>query len=296
MKRVALPLTGFEIPQISLGCMSLPEDSLKAGKIIHQALEWGINLLDTADLYQKGINEENVGKAIKNRREEVLLSSKVGNQWRPDGSGWDWNPRKSYILKAIEKSLQRLQTDYLDFYLLHGGTIDDPWDETLEAFELLKQQGKIRAFGISSIRPNVIRKVLEKDPPALIMMQYSPLDRRPEESVFPKLEKSSTRVLVRGSLAKGLLLDKKPIAYLEHTSEEVKTIQKEIENTGLDPQAVLLAFGLSQKAVASLSVGVSSLDQVNKLAKAYEASQSIPLELIETLRQKIPAFTYENHR
>ncbi|NVK49060.1 MAG: aldo/keto reductase [Cyclobacteriaceae bacterium] len=296
MKRIALPLTEFEIPQISLGCMSLPEDSLKARKIIHQALELGFNLLDTADLYQKGINEENVGKAIKNRREEVLLSSKVGNQWRPDGSGWDWNPRKPYILEAIEKSLQRLQTDYLDFYLLHGGTIDDPWDETLEAFELLKQQGKIRAFGISSIRPNVIRKVLEKDPPALIMMQYSPLDRRPEESVFPKLEKSSTRVLVRGSLAKGLLLDKKPTAYLDHSLEEVKTIQKEIENTGLDSQAVLLAFGLSQKAVASLSVGVSSLDQVNKLAKAYEASQSIPLELIETLRQKIPAFTYENHR
>lgn len=296
MKRVALPLTEFEIPQISLGCMSLPEDSLKAEKIINQALELGINLLDTADLYQKGINEENVGKAIKNRREEVLLSSKVGNQWRPDGSGWDWNPRKSYILKAIEKSFQRLQTDYLDFYLLHGGTIDDPWDETLEAFELLKKQGKIRAFGISSIRPNVIRKVLEKDPPSLIMMQYSPLDRRPEESVFPKLEKSSTRVLVRGSLAKGLLLDKKPTAYLDHSLEEVKTIQKEIENTGLDPQAVLLAFGLSQKAVASLSVGVSSLDQVHKLAKAYEASQSIPLELIETLRQKIPAFTYENHR
>ncbi|MCS5489148.1 aldo/keto reductase [Algoriphagus limi] len=296
MKKVAIPLAENEIPQISLGCMSLPENSLEAEKIIHQALDLGINLLDTADLYQKGLNEENVGKAIKGRRDKVLLSSKVGNQWRADGSGWDWNPRKSYILEAVEKSLKRLQTDYLDFYLLHGGTIDDPWDETLQAFEILKQQGKIKAFGISSIRPNVIRKVLAKDPPSLIMMQYSPLDRRPEESVFPYLEKSPSRVLVRGSLAKGLLLDKKPVDYLNYSSEEVKNIREVILNTGFDPQAVLIAFGLSQPAVASLSVGASSVDQIDKLGKAYELSQTIPLNLIQSLRQQIPAFTYENHR
>ncbi|NVJ87030.1 MAG: aldo/keto reductase [Algoriphagus sp.] len=296
MKRLTLPLTDFKIPQISLGCMSLPEDSSKAAQIINAALDAGINLLDTADLYQKGLNEQNVGKAIKNRREEVLLSSKVGNQWRSDGSGWDWNPRKSYILEAVEKSLQRLQTDYLDFYLLHGGTIDDPWDETLEAFEILKQQGKIRAFGISSIRPNVIRNVLKKDPPALIMMQYSLLDRRPEESVFPLLEKSDTRVLVRGSLAKGLLLDKDPKDYLNHTARDVQKIREVIQASGHDPQAILLAFGLSQPAVASLSVGVSNLNQVQKLIQAYDSSQRISIELIQALRKEIPAFTYENHR
>ncbi|MEZ4608092.1 MAG: aldo/keto reductase [Deinococcales bacterium] len=66
-------------------------------------------------------------------RDQVIIATKVGNAWREDGSGWDWNPRKEYILKAVAASLRRLQTDYIDLYQLHGGTIDDPMDETIEA-------------------------------------------------------------------------------------------------------------------------------------------------------------------
>src|ERR1035437_7075729 len=81
----------------------------------------GINYFDTADLYDKGLNEINIGNALKAKRDQIIIATKVGNQWRSDGTGWDWNPRKDYILKAVEQSLQRLQTNYIDLYQLHGG-------------------------------------------------------------------------------------------------------------------------------------------------------------------------------
>ncbi|MDN8790573.1 aldo/keto reductase, partial [Staphylococcus aureus] len=85
---------------------------------IHEALERGINYLDTADLYDRGLNEEFVGKAVKGKRGQVIIATKVGNRWRPDGSGWDWDPSKAYIKQAVKESLRRLQTDYIDLYQL----------------------------------------------------------------------------------------------------------------------------------------------------------------------------------
>ncbi len=81
-----------------------------------------------------------IGKLLKPVRSKIVLATKVGNQWKNDGSGWDWNPTKDYILKAVDESLRRLQTDYIDLYQLHGGTIEDPIDETIEAFEQLIRQ------------------------------------------------------------------------------------------------------------------------------------------------------------
>lgn len=252
--------------------------------------------MDTADLYQKGQNETNIGKAIQAKRSQLILASKVGNQWNAEGTAWSWNPRKAYILKAAEDSLKRLRTDYLDLYQLHGGTIEDPWEETLEAFELLKAQGKIRAFGISSIRPNVIRKVVGMNPPATIMMQYSPLDRRPEEVIFPFLEKTTTRVLVRGAFAKGILIDKPLVGFLDFPKEKVAEIKDEIHKQGVSPAAILIRFGLAEKAVSSLIIGASSVDQVGKLMKGYEESQHISDEIIVELKRKFTPNLYQDHR
>jgi aryl-alcohol dehydrogenase-like predicted oxidoreductase len=123
----------FNLPEIALGCMSLPERFSEAERIVHQAIDAGITFFDTADLYQKGKNEENLGKSIQSRRSELILATKVGNEWNSDGTAWHWNPRKEHILKAVEDSLKRLRTDYLDLYQLHGGTLDDPWHEVFEA-------------------------------------------------------------------------------------------------------------------------------------------------------------------
>ncbi|MEB2781714.1 aldo/keto reductase [Algoriphagus sp. C2-6-M1] len=296
MEKRKLPALEFEISPIALGCMSL-KGSLKEDKmVIDTAIAGGIDFLDTADLYQKGLNEEIVGSAIRDRRKEITLATKVGNQLRADGNGWDWNPRKAYILKAVEKSLQSLKTDYIDLYQLHGGTLEDPWEETLEAFELLKSQGKIRAFGISSIRPNVIRKVLEMSNPATIMMQYSPLDRRPEESAFPLIAESNARVLVRGALAKGLLIDKSADDFLDYSAAEVKENRELIADSGLLPEAFLIRFGLIQPAVGSLVIGASSVEQVEKLIFAYQQQKMISDELIRQISAKIPLNRYTQHR
>lgn len=138
--------------------MSLGTEKGKALSLLDEAIDLGINYLDTADLYDFGTNEEIVGEAIKNRRQDLILATKGGNRFEKGKSGWDWDPSKAYIKEAVKQSLKRLQTDYIDLYQLHGGTIDDPIDETIEAFEELVEEGVIRYYGISSIRPNVIKE------------------------------------------------------------------------------------------------------------------------------------------
>lgn len=181
MRKRTLGHSDLEISEIGLGCMSLGTDKAKALSILDEAIELGINYLDTADLYDFGRNEEIVGEAVKNRRHDIILATKAGNRWNDDKDGWHWDASKGYIKEAVKNSLRRLKTDYIDLYQLHGGTMEDHIDETIEAFEDLKQEGVIRYYGISSIRPNVIKEYVKKSNITSIMMQYSLLDRRPEE-------------------------------------------------------------------------------------------------------------------
>jgi aryl-alcohol dehydrogenase-like predicted oxidoreductase len=278
--------------------MSLKGEENEDIRLLQQAQEGGINFFDTADLYDQGKNEEIVGKAFKGKRDQVILATKVGNQWRPDGSGWDWNPTKAYILEAVEKSLKRLQTSYLDLYQLHGGTQEDPIEETIEAFELLKEQGKIRYYGISSIRPNVIREYVGRSNLVSVMMQYSLLDRRPEEQALDLLHQHQISVLARGSLAQGLLLGKPPKTYLSHSLEEVSRAAEAVQITagaGSNPEAVAVRYTLHAPAVASAVLGIRTEEQ---LAQALTAAQSAPLDQkqVDFLQQKVPARLYEQHR
>lgn len=202
MKKRTLGHSDLQVSEVGLGCMSLGTDKKHALSILDEALELGINYLDTADLYDFGRNEEIVGEAIKSRRQDVILATKAGNRWEEGKPGWFWDPRKAYIKEAVKRSLKRLQTDYIDLYQLHGGTIEDNIDETIEAFEELKQEGIIRHYGISSIRPNVIKEYVKKSNIVTVMMQYSLLDRRPEEWLS-LLEEHGISVIARGPLAKG---------------------------------------------------------------------------------------------
>ena len=221
MEYTYLGKSELKISRIAFGSMSLSMGESAGIQLIHEAIGMGVNFFDTADLYDKGANEEMVGKALKDQRSKVVLATKVGNQWRADGSGWDWNPSKEYILECVDKSLKRLQTDYIDLYQLHGGTLEDPIDDVIETFEFLQAQGKIRYYGISSIRPNVIREYVKRSSIVSVMSQYSLLDRRPEESVFPLLKEKNIGVLVRGALAQGILVNKPPRDYLNLSANMV---------------------------------------------------------------------------
>jgi aryl-alcohol dehydrogenase-like predicted oxidoreductase len=293
-----LSKTSLRVSEISFGCMSLGDDHATNKILLHQAFDRGINYFDTADLYQAGFNEETVGRAFAGMREKVILATKVGNQLRADGSGWDWNPRKEYILQAVEASLQRLQTDYIDLYQLHGGTIDDPIDETIEAFELLQQQGKIRQYGISSIRPNVIRQYCQRSRIVSVMMQYSILDRRPEESCLALLREHQISVLVRGSLAGGLLINKPAKTYLTHSADAVakaSAAAQHVATGNASKTSVALGYVLHHPAVASAVVGIRTGAQLTDVVEAARHA-TLSESSWKELQQSVPQLVYDQHR
>ncbi|HEX7902685.1 MAG TPA: aldo/keto reductase [Chitinophagaceae bacterium] len=290
--------SSLEISVLSFGCMSLEEDQASATTLLHKAIDLGINFFDTADLYQKGMNEEMLGKALKEKRNDIILASKVGNQWRPDGSSWDWNPSKVYILAAADKSLQRLQTDRIDLYQLHGGTIEDRIDETIEAFEILQQQGKIRYYGISSIRPNVIREYIKRSDIVSVMMQYSLLDRRPEEECLTLLQQNKIGVLARGGLAKGLLAGKPATDHNGYTKEQVQHAANTIKNISTNQRSAsqtALRFVLNNPAIVSAVIGIRTLAQLEDAAGTLSSPALTERESV-LLSSSLPVTYYDSHR
>ena len=288
----------LNVSKISFGCMSLTGGTKENELIVNEALDLGINLFDTADLYENGQNEIKLGNILRSRRDQVILATKVGNQARPDGSGWDWNPHKKYILSAVEGSLKRLQTDYIDLYQLHGGTMDDPIDETIEAFELLKEQGKIRHYGISSIRPNVIREYVSKSAIVSVMMQYSLLDRRPEEECFGLLETKQIGVLSRGSIAQGLLVDKPAKAYLGWSAEKVARAAEAVNAVAAgrgSAAQTAVQFVLQHPPVQTAVTGIRTLQQLRDIAAAVNLPKLTAQEL-KHLSDVTTGQFYSEHR
>lgn len=289
----------LSVSEISMGCMSLKSDSKDASYIIHQAVDMGINFFDTADLYEQGSNETLLGNALGTKRKDIILATKVGNQWNEAGTSWTWNPRKTYILSAVENSLKRLKTDYIDLYQLHGGTIDDPIDEVIETFEILKSQGKIREYGISSIRPNVIREYVKRSNIVSVMMQYSLLDRRPEETCLDLLKANDISVITRGTLAKGLLINKASKSYLEYSADEVQKASEAIreiaKKSGHSKSAVACQYVLHSATVDSAVIGFRTLEQLNDIFEGAGFSR-LDQQDYAFLQSNTPALTYKNHR
>lgn len=289
--------SNLNMSRIGFGCMSLPPDESTSIPILKEAIDLGINYLDTADIYNDGINESIIGKAIKGIRDKVIVASKAGNQRRPDG-GLDWNPSKQYILSCVEGSLKRLQTDYIDLYQLHGGTINDNINESIEAFELLKQQGKIRNYGISSIRPNVIREYIQRSSIVSVMTQYSLLDRRPEEVTLNMLRDHNIGVLVRGSVAQGLLINKPAKAYLGLSADDVARAAdavRKISSENRTPTHIAIKYVMQHPSVTSVVVGMRTKEQLHDALRATETPDLTPEEM-ELLKNASPAARYTEHR
>ena len=288
---------------MGLGCMTLGLDRSRAELIIRKALDLGVTLFDTADLYDKGVNEEIVGDALSGVRNRVVIATKVGNRWRPDGSGWDWDPSEKYILEAVRASLRRLKTDYIDLYQLHGGTIDDPAEETVRAFERLLQEGTVRAWGISSIRPNVVRRYAAMADSGAVglsseMVQYSVLDRRPEEEILETARRAGFGVLVRGAVAGGLLAGKPSAPYLDIPASEVQAAQealRAITGSAVDAAQTAIRFVLSHPAVTAVAAGASSVTQVEANVKSADAPLLGDNDQ-RALREAVRQLKYASHR
>jgi len=300
LKKNRLGASELYVGEIGLGCMSLGTEENKAVALIHEALDLGVNLLDTADLYDAGRNEELVGKAIRGRRDQVVLATKVGNRRIPGQDGWTWDASKAYILTAVQESLRRLGTDYIDLYQLHGGTLDDPIDETIEAFEQLKREGVIRAYGISSIRPNVIREYAARSSIASVMNQYSIVDRRAEETVLPLALDHGIGVIARGPVASGVLADGREPAkgVLDYELDELAALRGELLKL-TSPERSLsqlaIRYSLGHPAVAAAVPGASSREQLLQNVAAAEAPPLTDAELA-AIRSVSKANRYTLHR
>jgi aryl-alcohol dehydrogenase-like predicted oxidoreductase len=307
MEKRQLGKSDLKVSVLGLGCMSLGTEETAARHIIDAALEEGINYFDTADLYDFGVNESIVGNSLKKVREKVIIATKVGNRWNETKDKWSWDPSKAYIKEEVKQSLNRLGTDYIDLYQLHGGTLDDPIEETIEAFEELKSEGFIRYYGISSIRPNVIREYVNKSNIVSVMMQHSMLDRRPEETVLPLLEQHQISVVTRGPLAKGLLSDRMlekasrsvvENGYLDYSFRELQELLPRLRGkvaADLSFTEAALQYNLAQSAVAAVVTGASSVEQVRANASAAR-SKALSKEELEMIQSLTKANTYEQHR
>ncbi len=302
MKKRTLGSTLLQISELGLGCMSLGSDENEAIQTIHAAIDAGINYIDTADLYDFGRNEEIVGKALKDRRDQVVLATKVGNRWNQSKDTWSWDPSKKHIQEGVKESLLRLNTDYIDLYQLHGGTIEDHYEETIEAFDELVKEGTIRYYGISSIRPNVFQRFSKHSSIQSVMMQYNVLERRPEE-FFSQLAKQSISVIVRGAVAKGLLTNNwqnkiKSSGYMSYSEHElIETINQLTQLLDQDQtlHSLALHYLLQNNAVSSLAVGARDQKQLSENISAYY-SNPLSNQQVTFIKEHTHAETYTDHR
>lgn len=293
MKLRQLGNSSLRVSELSLGCMSLPIDTKLAKPIIDLAIDAGINYFDTADLYNKGENELLIGKLLKPHRSNVIIATKVGNRFSKDEEGWTWDPTRAHIIKSVKESLTRLQTDYIDLYQLHGGTIDDNLDEVIDTFEQLKKEGFIREYGISSIRPNVFVP-FSKSNAVSNMVQYNMLDRCAEE-YFETLSENNLSVVTRGTLAKGLLTndwERKCKPYMNYSEQELFSLLQEISNS-YDLHALAIAFNLKFSTIASTVIGASNVAQLQQTIDSYlRKPKQFPEEVLSLLK----ADRYNAHR
>ncbi len=187
-----------------------PVEDAESLVAMERALELGINFIDTADVYGEGRSESLVSKAIIGRRDEVVISTKaglMGHHREPEREPVYDRPEK--ILKACEASLKRLETDHLDVYFCHIWW--DKHEETeafIEAFEQLKNDGKVRAVGVSTNDLDYIKHFDQDDVLDVVQLDYSILNREPERDILPYLEERGIGVVVRGPLRMGLLTGK----------------------------------------------------------------------------------------
>lgn len=293
--------SGIEISELGLGCMSLGTDYKKAQPIIESAIDNGITYFDTADIYDQGVNEEIVGKALKKyqNRDDIVIGTKVGNRLTDDGH-MTWDPSKKHIKESVKGSLKRLGLNHLDLYQLHGGTIDDPLDETISAFDELKQEGYIRAYGISSIRPNVIDYYLKNSQIETLMSQFNLIDNRPE-SLINDVHDKQVKILARGPVFKGLLTSKSvdvidekfENGVLDYTQDELGSTIASIKELESNLTALSFKYLTSHDAMGSIIVGASNIEQLEENVRNYY--KDISLDQIKSARNRVKDIEYTQH-
>ncbi len=284
--------TGVWVSEIAFGCAHLgskPADEREAINLVHRAIDLGINLIDTANIYVGGRSEEIVGKALKGIRHQVVLATKV--RGRMGGGKNDEGLSRYHIVRQVEASLRRLQTDYIDLYQVHWWDENTPLDETLRALDDLVRQGKVLYIGCSNFAAWQLCKSLwlsDKNNWARFetnQVRYSLLDRSIESELVPLCESESVGILAYspmggGFLAKDPMPENPPVVWArshrDRQSESVtererriwQTVKQLAQKYGRPMSHIALAWVLRLPVVSAAIVGASDIAQLEENASA----------------------------
>ena len=279
--------TGAKVSPLCLGAMNFGGRTSEPDSIaiIHRFLDYGLNFIDTANVYSRGVSETFVGNALKGRRHEAFLATKVHG--RMGDAPNDQGNSRVHIMSQVEKSLQRLQTDYIDLYWIHRPDGSTPIDETLRALDDLVRQGKVRYIGCSTFpawqtmealatseKLNVERFIAEQPP-------YNLMDRSLEEEVVPLCQKYELGIMPWGPLAEGWLtgtyrkgqplptgtrIESKKLNfeahYIEQRLDVIEALIKVAQSKGCSLSQLALAWLIAQPGVTAPIIGPRTMEQL----------------------------------
>jgi len=314
--------TGVQVSPLTLGSMMFGgwgnSDHDECIRIIHRALDAGINVIDTADVYARGESEEIVGKALQGRRDDVVLATKFHGAMSDDDPNHGGNSRR-WIIREVEDSLRRLQTDHIDLYQVHRPRPEIDIDDTLSALTDLVRQGKVRYIGTSTFLPSQVVEAQwvaerrHRERPVTEQPPYSILAREVERDILPTAQKYGLGILPWSPLAGGWLSgryrrgEQAPVSSRQQRQparhdptspenrqklEAVHELQDLADAAGLSLIHLALAFVLEHPAVSSAIIGPRTMEQLESQLGVEKVS--LPAEVLDRIDEIVAPGTTIN--